>query len=80
MAKNLDINDGLDGIYVYGGNENNPDYSYNLATYGRLYTFDAAMRVDRNVEGWHLRYYIITGINYYMKIGKIIYNLFCKFV
>lgn len=54
MSKNLDIDDGGDGIYVYGGNENNPDYDYNLAAYGRLYTWEAAMRVAATVEGWHL--------------------------
>ena len=42
MAENLNINDGGEGIYV------NPK---NGETY---YTWEAAMRVAKNVEGWHL--------------------------
>src|SRR5574344_2077997 len=48
MAKNLDVDDGLGGIYAYNNNENN------VATYGRLYTWDAAMRVAASIDGWHL--------------------------
>ena len=48
MAKNLDIDDGLGGIYAYNNDENN------VATYGRLYTWDAAVRVAASIDGWHL--------------------------
>lgn len=48
MAKNLDVDDGLGGIYAYDDNE------ANVATYGRLYTWDAAMRVAASIDGWHL--------------------------
>jgi uncharacterized protein (TIGR02145 family) len=48
MAKNLDVDDGLGGIYAYKNNE------ANAATYGRLYTWDAALRVAASVDGWHL--------------------------
>jgi uncharacterized protein (TIGR02145 family) len=47
-VKNLDIDDGLGGIYAYNNDENN------VATYGRLYTWDAAVRVAASIEGWHL--------------------------
>jgi len=46
--KNLDIDDGLGGIYAYNNNESN------VATYGRLYTWDAAARVSSIASGWHL--------------------------
>ena len=42
MSKNLDINDGGEGIYI------NPE---NGETY---YTWEAAMRVAKSIEGWHL--------------------------
>jgi uncharacterized protein (TIGR02145 family) len=48
MVKNLDIDDGLGGIYAYNNDE------ANVATYGRLYTWDAAVRVAASIEGWHL--------------------------
>lgn len=48
MAVNLDVDDGLGGIYAYDNNE------ANVATYGRLYTWDAAVRVAASIEGWHL--------------------------
>ena len=48
MAKNLDIDDGLGGIYAYNNDEGN------VATYGRLYTWDAAVRVAASIDGWHL--------------------------
>jgi uncharacterized protein (TIGR02145 family) len=44
MAVNLDIDDGLGGIYAYG----------DVATYGRLYTWEAALRVAAIIDGWHL--------------------------
>jgi len=47
-VKNLDIDDGGDGIYAYNDDESN------VATYGRLYTWDAAMRIANSVDGWHL--------------------------
>jgi uncharacterized protein (TIGR02145 family) len=47
-VKNLDIDDGLGGIYAYNNDEGN------VATYGRLYTWDAALRVANSVDGWHL--------------------------
>lgn len=46
--KNLDIDDGEGGIYAYYNNE------ANVATYGRLYTWDAAVRVADSIDGWHL--------------------------
>lgn len=48
MSVNLDIDDGLGGIYAYDDNE------ANVATYGRLYTWDAAVRVAASIDGWHL--------------------------
>lgn len=48
MAVNLDIDDGLGGIYAYNNDEGN------VATYGRLYTWDAAVRVAASIDGWHL--------------------------
>lgn len=48
MVKNLDIDDGLGGIYAYNNDENN------VATYGRLYTWGAAVRVAASIDGWHL--------------------------
>lgn len=48
MAVNLDIDDGGDGIYAYDDNESN------VATYGRLYTWSAAVRVASSINGWHL--------------------------
>lgn len=47
-VKNLDIDDGLGGIYAYNNDE------ANVAIYGRLYTWDAAMRVAASIDGWHL--------------------------
>lgn len=47
-VKNLDVDDGLGGIYAYDNDESN------VATYGRLYTWDAAMRVAASIDGWHL--------------------------
>jgi uncharacterized protein (TIGR02145 family) len=54
MAKNLDIDDGLGGIYAYNDDENN------VPIYGRLYTWDAAMRVAassfaRRYDSWFFR-------------------------
>jgi uncharacterized protein (TIGR02145 family) len=51
MIKNLDIDDGDGGIYAYNDDENN------VETYGRLYTWGAAIRVASNVDGWHLPSY-----------------------
>lgn len=51
MSVNLDIDDGLGGIYAYNNNE------ANVATYGRLYTWDAAIRVAASIDGWHLPSY-----------------------
>ena len=48
MAKNLDVDDLGGGIYAYDNNE------ANVATYGRLYTWDAAVRVAASIDGWHL--------------------------
>lgn len=48
MAVNLDIDDEQGGIYAYDNNE------ANVATYGRLYTWTAALRVAASIEGWHL--------------------------
>jgi uncharacterized protein (TIGR02145 family) len=48
MSVNLDVDDGLGGIYAYDDNE------ANVATYGRLYTWDAAVRVAASIDGWHL--------------------------
>jgi len=48
MAVNLDIDDGGGGIYAYDNDEGN------AAIYGRLYTWDAAMRVTASIEGWRL--------------------------
>jgi uncharacterized protein (TIGR02145 family) len=47
-VKNLDVDDGFGGIYAYNNDENN------VATYGRLYTWDAAVRVAASIDGWHL--------------------------
>jgi len=47
-VKNLDVDDGGDGIYAYDDDE------ANVATYGRLYTWDAAIRVADSIDGWHL--------------------------
>jgi len=38
----------LGGIYAYNNDEGN------VATYGRLYTWDAAVRVAASIDGWHL--------------------------
>lgn len=48
MSVNLDVDDGLGGIYAYANNE------ANVATYGRLYTWNAAVRVAASIDGWHL--------------------------
>lgn len=48
MAENLAIDDGLGGIFYPDGDIDN------VADYGLLYTWDAAMRVAATVEGWHL--------------------------
>jgi uncharacterized protein (TIGR02145 family) len=48
MAVNLDVDDGQGGIYAYDNNE------ANVATYGRLYTWAAAVRVAASIDGWHL--------------------------
>jgi uncharacterized protein (TIGR02145 family) len=47
-GKNLDVDDGGGGIYAYNNDESN------VATYGRLYTWDAAVRVAASIDGWHL--------------------------
>jgi uncharacterized protein (TIGR02145 family) len=47
-VKNLDIDDGQGDIYAYNNDE------ANVATYGRFYTWDAAMRVAASIDGWHL--------------------------
>jgi len=47
-AVNLDTDDGGGGIYAYDDDENN------VPIYGRLYTWDAAMRVAASIDGWHL--------------------------
>lgn len=46
--KNLDIDDGQGGIYAYNNDESL------VSKYGRLYTFDAAMRVAATVSGYHV--------------------------
>lgn len=48
MSVNLDIDDLGGGIYAYNDDE------ANVATYGRLYTWDAAVRVAAAQTGWHL--------------------------
>jgi uncharacterized protein (TIGR02145 family) len=48
MVKNLDIDDGLGGIYVY-----NNDESYVIEN-GRLYTQEAARRIANYYTGWRL--------------------------
>ena len=48
MLRNLDVDDGQGGIYAYNDDESN------VATYGRLYTWDAAVRVAASIDGWHL--------------------------
>jgi uncharacterized protein (TIGR02145 family) len=48
MLKNLDIDDGGGGIYAYNNDENN------VPIYGRLYTWDAAVRIAASIDGWHL--------------------------
>jgi len=48
MAENLSCTDGEVGIYAYEDNESN------VSTYGRLYTWAAAMRLDTAISGWHL--------------------------
>jgi len=48
MTVNLDVDDGGEGIYAYNNDESN------VATYGRLYTWDAAIRVAASIDGWHL--------------------------
>lgn len=45
---NLDIDDLGGGIYAYDDDEGN------VVTYGRLYTWAAALRVAGNTSGWHL--------------------------
>lgn len=47
-VKNLNIDDGLGGIYAYNNDE------ANVTTYGRLYTWAAALRVAASIDGWHL--------------------------
>lgn len=51
MAVNLDVDDGGGGIYAYNDDESH------VATYGRLYTWAAAIRVAVSVDGWHLPSY-----------------------
>ena len=48
MAKNLDIDDGLGGIFYPNGDVEN------VEDYGLLYTWHAAVRVSSNVEGFQL--------------------------
>jgi uncharacterized protein (TIGR02145 family) len=47
-TKNLDIDDLGGGIYAYDNNEEN------VSTYGRLYTYSAAVRIVASIAGWHL--------------------------
>jgi len=48
MKKNLHCTDGGVGIYSYN---NNVGYS---DTYGYLYKYSAALRIDALIDGWHL--------------------------
>jgi uncharacterized protein (TIGR02145 family) len=48
LKRNLHYNDSGGEIYSYANNTANSDI------YGYLYTWDAAMRVDTLIEGWHL--------------------------
>jgi uncharacterized protein (TIGR02145 family) len=48
MLRNLDIDDGLGGIYAPNGNFGN------VADYGYLYIIEAAIRVAATIPGWHL--------------------------
>jgi uncharacterized protein (TIGR02145 family) len=48
LAENLQYDDGSGGVYAYSDTESN------VATYGRLYTWDAAVRVAASIDGWHL--------------------------
>lgn len=48
LKVNLYYNDGDGGIYSYNNEPNT------AAVYGYLYTWDAAMRVDSLIAGWHL--------------------------
>ena len=47
-TRNLNINDGLEGIYSYDNN------SANSEIYGYLYTWAAATRVVATIPGWHI--------------------------
>ena len=48
LTKNLHCNDSEGGIYSYDDNTANSDI------YGYMYTYDAAMRIDTSIEGWHV--------------------------
>jgi uncharacterized protein (TIGR02145 family) len=60
MKNNLDIDDGLGGIYDY---DNTPANSF---LFGKLYTYDAAMRISNNITGFHMptKDEVLTLINY----------------
>jgi len=45
---NMDITDSGSGIYAHADN------NANIAVYGRLYTWAAAMRIDTLIKGWHI--------------------------
>lgn len=73
MAKNLDVDDGQGGISAYNNDESN------VATYGRLYSVEAAQRIADSIEGWRLatdedwtimeNYLADNGYNYDGTIG-----------